>query len=51
MENGQVGVILSSKALVQLVFNPIVSLIINWLGYELALMLGVIVLLNSCVCT
>ena len=46
-ENGQVGAILSSKAFVQLAFNPLVSLIINRLGYELTLILGVTVLLQS----
>lgn len=49
-ENGQIGTILSSKAFVQLVFNPLVSPIINQLGYELTLILGVAVLFNSCLC-
>lgn len=46
-ENGQVGAILSSKAFVQMAFNPLVSLIINRLGYELTLILGVAILLQS----
>lgn len=50
-ENGQIGLILSSKAFVQLVFNPVVSLIINRLGYELTLIMGVAVLLQSSFCT
>jgi len=50
-ENGQVGAILSSKAFVQLAFNPLVSLIINRLGYELTLIFGVAVLLQSCLGT
>ena len=49
-ENGQIGAILSSKAFVQLAFNPLVSLIINRLGYELTLILGVAVLLHSSLC-
>ena len=48
-ENGQIGAILSSKALVQLVFNPLVTLVINRFGYELTLILGVFVLLQSCI--
>lgn len=46
-ENGQVGTILSSKAFVQLMFNPFVSLLINRFGYELSLILGVLVLFTS----
>lgn len=48
VENGQVGTILSSKAFMQLLFNPLVSPIINRFGYELTLIYGSTVLLFSC---
>lgn len=39
-ENGRVGLLLSSKALVQLIWNPVVGILIGKLGYAKPLLLG-----------
>ncbi|GFG35851.1 hypothetical protein Cfor_01169 [Coptotermes formosanus] len=44
-ENGRVGVLLSSKALVQLVMNPVVGAVTAHVGYHLPLFMGSINLL------
>ena len=49
-ENGRVGVLLSSKALVQLVMNPIVGAVTSHVGYHLPLFLGSINLLVAALC-
>lgn len=49
-ENGRVGFLLSSKALVQLVLNPIVGSLTGTLGYARPLLLGSINLLVAALC-
>ena len=49
-ENGRVGVLLSSKALVQLVMNPIVGAVTSHVGYHLPLFVGSINLLVAALC-
>lgn len=49
-ENGRVGVLLSSKALVQLVMNPIVGAVTSHVGYHLPLFVGSINLLVASLC-
>lgn len=39
-ENGRVGLLLSSKALVQLILNPVVGTLTGTLGYTKPLFLG-----------
>uniref|UniRef100_A0A6I8PLC8 Major facilitator superfamily (MFS) profile domain-containing protein n=1 Tax=Xenopus tropicalis TaxID=8364 RepID=A0A6I8PLC8_XENTR len=46
-ENITVGLLLASKAIVQILFNPIVSLITYRLGYELPMIFGFIITLPS----
>ncbi|XP_067118303.1 synaptic vesicular amine transporter-like isoform X2 [Centruroides vittatus] len=47
-ENGLVGILLASKALTQLVFNPLIGAIINRMGYIYPLVTGTIILIISC---
>ncbi|EEB10809.1 synaptic vesicular amine transporter, putative [Pediculus humanus corporis] len=47
MENGRMSILLSSKALVQLILNPVVGVITNRVGYTLPLFLGTCTLLIS----
>jgi hypothetical protein len=49
-ENGRVGVLLSSKALVQLVMNPLVGAVTSHVGYHLPLFVGSINLLVASLC-
>jgi hypothetical protein len=49
-ENGRVGVLLSSKALVQLVMNPLVGAVTSHVGYHLPLFVGSINLLVAALC-
>lgn len=44
-ENGRVGLLLSSKAVVQLILNPIVGILTGNLGYDRPLFLGSLSLL------
>ncbi|XP_044132844.1 chromaffin granule amine transporter-like [Bufo gargarizans] len=46
-ENLQVGLLVASKAIIQFVFNPIVGLITNRIGYDIPLFVGFIVLFLS----
>ncbi|KAK9509897.1 hypothetical protein O3M35_004788 [Rhynocoris fuscipes] len=46
-ENGRVGLLLSSKAVVQLMINPIVGFLARYTGYGLPLFIGCIILLTS----
>ncbi|XP_023226940.1 synaptic vesicular amine transporter-like [Centruroides sculpturatus] len=48
-ENGLVGILLASKALTQLVFNPLIGAIINRMGYIYPLVTGTIILIISCI--
>ncbi len=49
-ENGQIGVLLFSKAFVQLVCDPFVSSVINLFGYEMTQIFGSAILLLSSIC-
>jgi hypothetical protein len=49
-ENGRVGLLLSSKALVQLVMNPVVGAVTTHVGYHLPLFVGSINLLVAALC-
>lgn len=49
-ENGRVGILLSSKALVQLLLNPMVGIITAKVGYHLPLFFGTSTLLLSAIC-
>lgn len=49
-ENGRVGLLLSSKALVQLVMNPVVGAVTAHVGYHLPLFVGSINLLVAALC-
>lgn len=49
-ENGRVGLLLSSKALVQLVMNPVVGAVTARIGYHLPLFVGSINLLVASLC-
>lgn len=49
-ENGRVGLLLSSKALVQLIWNPIVGTLIGKLGYARPLFLGNLSLFLATLC-
>lgn len=46
-ENGRVGLLLSSKALVQLILNPAVGTLTGTLGYARPLFLGNLSLLSA----
>ncbi|XP_073971118.1 putative mushroom body vesicular transporter portabella isoform X2 [Rhodnius prolixus] len=46
-ENGRVGLLLSSKAVVQLMLNPIVGIAARYIGYTLPLFIGSVNLLSS----
>ncbi|XP_040271844.1 chromaffin granule amine transporter-like [Bufo bufo] len=47
-ENLQIGLLLSSKSIVQLIVNPIVGLITNRIGYDIPMVIG---LINLFLCT
>lgn len=49
-ENGRVGLLLSSKALVQLILNPAVGTLTGNLGYARPLFLGNLSLLLAALC-
>lgn len=49
-ENGRVGLLLSSKALVQLILNPAVGTLTGTLGYTKPLFLGNLSLLLAALC-
>lgn len=46
-ENGKIGFLLSSKALVQLFLNPLIGTVTAKIGYNLPLFLGTCLLLAS----
>jgi hypothetical protein len=49
-ENGRVGLLLSSKALIQLMMNPVVGALTAHVGYHLPLFVGSINLLVAALC-
>jgi len=49
-ENEAIGVLLSSKAIVQLFMNPLVGILTSYVGYNLPIFLGSIVLIVISVC-
>jgi DHA1 family solute carrier family 18 vesicular amine transporter 1/2 len=49
-ENGRVGLLLSSKALIQLMMNPVVGALTAHVGYNLPLFVGSINLLVAALC-
>lgn len=49
-ENGRVGLLLSSKAIVQLLLNPLVGVFTAKVGYHLPLFVGNTALLMSALC-
>lgn len=49
-ENGPVGALLSSKALVQLAANPVVGYLTNFLGYNVPMVIGSTNLLLAALC-
>ncbi|KAL0277368.1 UNVERIFIED_CONTAM: hypothetical protein PYX00_004685 [Menopon gallinae] len=46
-ENGRLGLLLSSKAIVQLLLNPVVGLVTAKIGYHLPLLFGTLILFAS----
>jgi len=49
-ENEAIGVLLSSKAIVQLFMNPLVGILTSYVGYNLPIFLGSIILIVISVC-
>lgn len=49
-ENETMGVLLSSKAIVQLFMNPLVGILTSYVGYNLPIFLGSILLIVISVC-
>lgn len=49
-ENETIGVLLSSKAIVQLFMNPLVGILTLYVGYSLPIFLGSILLIIISVC-
>lgn len=48
-ETGRVSLLLSSKALVQLILNPFIGIVTNRVGYSLPLFFGTCILLTSAI--
>uniref|UniRef100_A0A8D9BS38 Probable vesicular acetylcholine transporter-A n=1 Tax=Cacopsylla melanoneura TaxID=428564 RepID=A0A8D9BS38_9HEMI len=44
-ENGKIGILLASKALIQIIINPLIGVLTQYLGYNVILFLGSVNLL------
>jgi DHA1 family solute carrier family 18 vesicular amine transporter 1/2 len=49
-ENETIGILLSSKAIVQLFMNPLVGILTSYIGYNLPIFLGSVLLILISVC-
>lgn len=49
-ENETIGILLSSKAIVQLFMNPLVGILTSYIGYNLPIFIGSILLILISVC-
>lgn len=49
-ENETIGILLSSKAIVQLFMNPLVGILTSYVGYNLPIFFGSILLIIISVC-